>query len=38
MVYGIYREEEVRMLSHGEIVVGDAVKTKRIVYRRHFMK
>ena len=38
MVYGIYREEEVRMLSHGEIVVGDDGKTKRIVYRRHFMK
>ena len=38
MVYGIYREEEIRMLSHGEIVVGDDGKTKRIVYRRHFMK
>ena len=38
MVYGTYREEEVRMLSHGEIVVGDDGKTKRIVYRRHFMK
>ena len=38
MVYGIYREEEVRVLSHGEIVVGDDGKTKRIVYRRHFMK
>ena len=38
MVYGIYREEEVRMLSHGEIVVGEDGKTKRIVYRRHFMK
>ena len=23
MVYGIYREEEVRMISHGEIIVGD---------------
>ena len=38
MVYGIYREEEVKMHSHGEIVVGDDGKTKRIVYRRHFMK
>ena len=38
MVYGIYREEEVRMLSHGEIIVGDDGNTKRIVYRRHFMK
>ena len=38
MVYGIYREEEIRMLSHGEIVVGDDGNTKRIVYRRHFMK
>ena len=38
MIYGIYREEEVDMLSHGEIVVGDDGKTKRIVYRRHFMK
>ena len=23
MVYGIYREEEVKMHSHGEIIVGD---------------
>ena len=38
MVYGIYREEEVRMLSHGEIVVGDDGEKKRVVYRRHFMK
>ena len=38
MVYGIYREEEVNMHSHGEIVVGEDGKTKRIVYRRHFMK
>ena len=38
MVYGIYREEEVRMLSHGEIVVGGDGEKKRIVYRRHFMK
>ena len=38
MVYGIYREEEVRMLSHGEIIVGGDGKMKRIVYRRHFMK
>ena len=38
MVYGIYREEEVRMLSHGEIVVGDDGEKKRIVYCRHFMK
>lgn len=38
MVYGIYREEEVKMHSHGEIVVGDDGEKKRIVYRRHFMK
>ena len=38
MVYGIYREEEVRMLSHGEIVVGDDGEKKRIVHHRHFMK
>ena len=38
MVYGIYREEEVKMHSHGEIVVGDDGEKKRVVYRRHFMK
>ena len=38
MVYGIYREEEVNMRSHGEIVVGDDGEKKRVVYRRHFMK
>ena len=38
MVYGIYREEEVRMISHGEIVFGDDGEKKRIVYCRHFMK
>ena len=38
MVYGIYREEEVRMISHGEIIVGDDGEKKRVVYRRHFMK
>ena len=38
MVYGIYREEEVRMISHGEIIVGDDGEKKRIVYCRHFMK
>ena len=38
MVYGIYREKEVKMLSRGEIVVGDDGEKKRVVYRRHFMK
>ena len=38
MVYGIYREEEVNMRSHGEIVFGDDGEKKRIVYCRHFMK
>lgn len=38
MVYGIYREEEVDMRSHGEIVFGDDGEKKRIVYHRHFMK
>ena len=38
MVYGIYREEEVKMHSHGEIVFGDDGEKKRIVYCRHFMK
>ena len=38
MVYGIYREEEVRMISHGEIIVGDDGEKKRIVYHRHFMR
>ena len=38
MVYGIYREEEVRMLSHGEIIVSDDGEKKRIVHHRHFMK
>ena len=38
MVYGIYREEEVNMHSHGEIVFGDDGEKKRIVYCRHFMK
>lgn len=38
MVYGIYREEEVRMLSRGEIVVGDDGKKKMVLYRRHFIK
>ena len=38
MVYGIYREEGVDMRSHGEIVVGEDGKTKRMVYCRHFMK
>lgn len=38
MVYGIYREEEVRMLSHGEIVVGDDGEKKRIVHHRYFMR
>ena len=34
----IYREEEVRMLSHGEIIVSDDGEKKRIVHHRHFMK
>ena len=38
MIYGIYREEEVNMHSHGEIVFGDDGEKKRIVYCRHFMK
>ena len=38
MVYGIYREEEVNMHSHGEIVFGDDGEKKRIVHHRHFMK
>lgn len=38
MVYGIYREEEVRTLSRGEIVVGDDGKKKMVLYRRHFIK
>ena len=38
MVYGIYREEEVKTHSHGEIVFGDDGEKKRIVYCRHFMK
>ena len=38
MVYGIYREEEVRMISHGEIVVRANGEKKRFVHHRHFMK
>ena len=38
MVYGIYREEEVDMLSRGEIVVGDDGEKKRIVHHRYFMR
>ena len=38
MVYGIYREEEVDMISRGEIVVGDDGEKKRIVHHRHYMK
>ena len=38
MVYGIYREEEVRMISHGEIVVRASGEKKRFVHHRHFMK
>lgn len=38
MVYGIYREEEVNMISRGEIVVGDDGEKKRIVHHRHYMK
>ena len=38
MVYGIYREEEVKMHSRGEIVVGEDGEKKRIVHHRYFMK
>ena len=38
MIYGIYREEEVNMHSHGEIVFGDDGEKKRIVHHRHYMK
>ena len=38
MVYGIYREEEVNMRSHGEIVFGDDGEKKRFVHHKHFMK
>ena len=38
MIYGIYREEEVNMHSHGEIVVRANGEKKRFVHHRHFMK
>ena len=38
MVYGIYREEEVDMRSHGEIVVRANGEKKRFVHHKHFMK
>lgn len=38
MVYGIYREEEVKMHSRGEVVVDEYGEKKRIVHHKDFMK